>query len=199
MLVYDAFQAWIEHTYVQLSIGPNGIALKHRSETLMRKAFKAMRRYVVRSVGVREKYGAIEQAARSLDFYVTGGAAFNRWIAGVRYIKRLYAFVDEEVERWTVELRVNCFQAWREIAASRSAATMWEEQMLADVMPKMDNNTRRAWLRRWSLAVKALTERRVEVARTHYLTALLRRWHSRTQALIVSRVVASVFDSLSLG
>ena len=198
MLMYDAFQAWIEQTYVQLSTGPNGSALRHRNETLMRKAFKAMRRYVVRSVGAREKYVAIEQAARSLDFYVTGGAAFKRWIAGVRYIKRLYAFVDEEVERWTVELRVNCFHAWREIAASRSAATLWEEQMLADIMPTMENNRRRVWLKRWSFAAQALIERHAQFARAHYTKTLLRQWHARTQASIVSRIVASALDKLSL-
>jgi len=198
MLMYDVFQAWIEQTYVQLSTGPNGSALRHRNETLMRKAFKAMRRYVVRSVGAREKHVAIEQAARSLDFYVTGGAAFKRWIAGVRYIKRLYAFVDEEVERWTVELRVNCFHAWREIAASRSAATLWEEQMLADIMPTMENNRRRVWLKRWSLAAQALIERHAQFARAHYTKTLLRQWHARTQASIVSRIVASALDNLSL-
>lgn len=198
ILMYDAFQAWIEQTYVQLSTGPNGCALLHRNDTLMRKAFKAMRRYVVRSVGAREKHVAIEQAARSLDFYVTGGAAFKRWIAGVRYIKRLYAFVDEEVERWTVELRVNCFHAWREIAASRSAATLWEEQMLADIMPTMENNRRRVWLKRWSFAAQALIERHAQFARAHYTKTLLRQWHTRTQASIVSRIVASALDKLSL-
>ena len=157
-----------------------------------------MRRYVVRSVGAREKHVAIEQAARSLDFYVTGGAAFKRWIAGVRYIKRLYAFVDEEVERWTVELRVNCFHAWREIAASRSAATLWEEQMLADIMPTMENNRRRVWLKRWSFAAQALIERHAQFARAHYTKTLLRQWHTRTQASIVSRIVASALDKLSL-
>ena len=169
-IMYDAFQAWIDHTYEQLLTGPSLVATEHRRAVLLRKSFKAMRRYVVRSVGVREKAVAIEVAVNKLDFYVCGGAAFRKWVAGVRYIKRLYAFVDGEVERWRNELRVNCFRAWREVAASGARTTLWEEQTWADITPKLEHNRRRVWLRRWVDATRASLEERFAEARARTTT-----------------------------
>jgi len=196
-MMYDAFQAWIDHTYEQLLTGPSLVATEHRRAVLLRKSFKAMRRYVVRSVGVREKAVAIEVAVNKLDFYVCGGAAFRKWVAGVRYIKRLYAFVDSEVERWRNELRVNCFRAWREVAASGARKTLWEEQTWADITPKLEQNRRRVWLRRWVDATRASLEERFAEARARRRRRLLLAWRTVAGELVVKRMVADTIDKLA--
>ena len=196
-IMYEAFQAWIDHTYEQLLTGPSLVAKEHRRAVLLRKSFKAMRRYVVRSVGVREKAVAIEVAVNKLDFYVCGGAAFRKWVAGVRYIKRLYTFVDGEVERWRNELRVNCFRAWREVAASGARTTLWEEQTWADITPKLEHNRRRVWLRRWVNATQASLEERFAEARTWRRRRLLLAWRTVAGELVVKRMVADTIDKLA--
>lgn len=189
-VLFDAFHAWVDFTYDSLTSGSNLRAIQHRNRTLVRKAFIAMRRYVLRSVGVREKAVTIEAATQKLDFYISGGAAFRKWRAGVQYIKRLYAYVDEEVKRWEIELRANCFRAWREVAASGARSTMWEEQMLADVKPALDKYRSAVWLKRWVEATQISTEERLDMARKEWLRRLLRAWKTRSTQLIVRRLVA---------
>ena len=189
-VLFDAFHAWVDFTYDSLTSGSNLRAIQHRNRTLVRKAFIAMRRYVLRSVGVREKAVTIEAATQKLDFYISGGAAFRKWRAGVQYIKRLYAYVDEEVKRWEIELLANCFRAWREVAASGARSTMWEEQMLADVKPALDKYRSVVWLKRWVEATQISTEERLAAARKEWLRRLLRAWKTRSTQLIVRRLVA---------
>ena len=194
----EVFHAWIEFVYEQISTGSNMRAIEHRNVSLMRKSFKAMRRYVVRSVGVREKAVAVENAAHKLDFFITGGTAFRRWLKGVRYIKRLYAFVDEEVVRWRTELRMNCFRAWREVAASGAQTTLWEEQMLADVTPTLNEYRRRVWMRHWIDATNASLEERYDAARKHRTSTLLRAWKTCAERLAIRRCVDEMMSRLSL-
>ena len=94
----------------------------------------------------------------------------------MRYIKRLYAFVDEEVVRWRTELRMNCFRAWREVAASGAQTTLWEEQMLADVTPTLNEYRRRVWMRHWIDATHASLEERYDAARKHRTSTLPLAW-----------------------
>jgi len=194
----ELFHAWIEFVYEQISTGSSLRAIEHRNVSLMRKSFKAMRRYVVRSVGVREKNVAVESAAHKLDFFITGGAAFRRWLKGVRYIKRLYAFVDEEVVRWREELRMNCFRAWREVAASGAQTTLWEEQMLADVTPTLNQYRRRVWMHHWMDATRVSLEERYDAARRRRASTLLRAWKTRAERLAIRRCVDEMMARLSL-
>jgi len=195
-VLFDAFHAWVDFTYDSLTSGSNLRAIQHRNRTLVRKAFIAMRRYVLRSVGVREKAVTIEAATQKLDFYISGSAAFRKWRAGVQYIKRLYAYVDDEVKRWETELRANCFRAWREVAASGARSTMWEEQMLADVKPALDKYRSAVWLKLWLEATQISTEERFAAARKEWLRRLLRAWKTRSTQLIVRRLVAECIVKL---
>ena len=179
LILYEAFHSWVELTFAQLSLGANGLAMDHRDETLIRKAFTAMRRYVARSVAFRKKCITIEKASIKLDLYITGNHAFKRWLAGVRYIKRLHAFVDSEVERWTMEFRVNCFQAWREVGASRSEASV--------------HHRARVLLYSWSAVARTMAEERV--VSTQRKKALLRRWRASARASVVARVVANALGN----
>lgn len=196
--LFETFQAWAEYTYEQRFVGTSLVALKHRNESLMRKCLFALRRHVVRSVAFREKLVVVENATRRLEFLVCAGAAFRKWIGGVRYIKRLYAFVDGEVDRWREELRMNCFRAWREIAVSGARMTLWEEQMLADVAPSLDKFRRRMWLRRWIMAQQAFLEERFAIARSHRAKVILHAWRSRAGELVVRRLVSTAIERLSL-
>ena len=196
--LYDIFQAWAEYTYEQRFVGTSLVALKHRNQSLMRKCLSALRRHVVRSVAFREKLVVVENATLRLEFLVCAGAAFRKWLAGVRYIKRLYAFVDGEVERWREELRMDCFRAWREIAASGARMTLWEEQMLADVTPSLEKFRRQMWFQRWIMAQQAFLEERFAVARSHRAKAILRAWRLHAGELVVRRLVSTAIERLSL-
>jgi len=197
-MLYDIFQAWAEHTYEQRFVGTSLVALKHRNQTLMRKCLLAMRKHVVRSVAFREKLVIIENATLRFEFLVCAGAAFRKWVSGVRYIKRLYAFVDGEVERWREELRMDCFRAWREIAVSGATMTLWEEQMLADVMPSLEKSRLRMWFQRWIMANQTFLEERLTMARSHRAKVILRAWRLSAGELVVRRLVSTAIERLSL-
>lgn len=199
--LHEVFQAWIDFTLEQRFTGPSLVSINHRNNVLMRKSFTALRKYVVRSVGVREKAVIVENAVRKLEFMLVCGAAFRKWVTGVRYIKRLYAFVDGEVERWRSELRISCFCAWRDIAASGAHKMLWEEQMLADVVPKLDMVRRKIWLRVWISATHKSLEERLDDARAHARSnmrkTVLYAWKSRVGELVVKRLVEDVERRLS--